>query len=1171
MAFIPWLYDPTTGNEKVAKVDLTSMVTGLLPATNMNVDNTSLDGSGSTLSVKALGITAAKLSVGVGTDWQQLVYDASSSALAWRTNTAIVQPCRVVATTNITISGPGTTIDGITLNTNDRVLLTGQSTASQNGCYVFNGSAVAMTRTTDTNAGTRLASGTMVQVWAGTIGANTIWILSTDSAITVGTTPLTFTKLNASSSGTVTTVSVVTANGVSGSVSNPTTTPAITITLGAITPTSVTMGGSAKTVNSITAAAQSLGTTQNATSELFAQYSNDALGPNIQFLKSRGTSVGTNTVIQSGDLIGEFDFFGVNSTPAIAVAAKIKAATDGSPGSSFVPGRLEFWTGTNIAAPVLAGMFANGGQFVLGNNPFLAPLSFQSITPAFQVLGASQAAASMALQMYAANALAPIIGFSKSRATSIGATGVATSNSDVIGRLEYQGINSSTSTADMGYFQLVQDGSAGSSFNPARFEWALSTNAIGPNTIATMNTTGLNIGGTPSTIFGVSSNHPIIDIADTAGAGNRWQIRNGVGATGGFEIYDFTNSKTRIMVQDDGNVNIGSASNPANNSRVYIFGGANGANVDVRGDATTSDQSTIELEGSDYDTNTQSIRMQYYGATNAFGTTLGYANTDLGVLAWQGINPQKAIIATFSNSDIHFGTNATEWMILSKLGDLGIHTTSPSANFQVNQATYGPGTVSNSASSGAITGVGTQFTNTFKIGDTITIGSETKTISAIGSDTSLTTAAFTSAHSNSTYSLAGGTRFQVFGNGNVTASGTFTASNFTGSSSGTNTGDQTVFHASGASHSAGIVPDPGSTAGTTKFLREDATWAVPSGGSGTVTSVGLSLPAIFSVSGSPVTTSGTLTATLASQTANYFFAAPNGTSGTPSFRAMVAADVPSLPASKITSGTIATARLGSGTASSSTVLLGNSTWGTVPNAGLTNSAITIAGTSTSLGGSIALDTITGLSTTGLVKRTGTNTLSIATSGTDYLAPFTSQTANYVFAAPNGTSGTPTFRAIVSADIPTLNQNTTGSAATLTTARTIQTNLASTSSASFNGSANITPGVTGTLPATNGGTGTNTAPTSGQILYSASGTTYTPTSLATINVPTKYSTTIGDGTTTVFTITHNLGTRDVIIRLRQTSSPYQYIDTVMQATTTNTATVSFTIAPTTNQYTVIIIG
>jgi len=64
--------------------------------------------------------------------------------------------------------------------------------------------------------------------------------------------------------------------------------------------------------------------------------------------------------------------------------------------------------------------------------------------------------------------------------------------------------------------------------------------------------------------------------------------------------------------------------------------------------------------------------------------------------------------------------------------------------------------------------------------------------------------------------------------------------------------------------------------------------------------------------------------------------------------------------------------------------------------------------------------------------------------------------------------------IKASDVPTLNQNTTGSAATLTTGRTIQTNLASTSAATFNGSANITPGVTGTLAVANGGTGQTTA-------------------------------------------------------------------------------------------------
>lgn len=83
---------------------------------------------------------------------------------------------------------------------------------------------------------------------------------------------------------------------------------------------------------------------------------------------------------------------------------------------------------------------------------------------------------------------------------------------------------------------------------------------------------------------------------------------------------------------------------------------------------------------------------------------------------------------------------------------------------------------------------------------------------------------------------------------------------------------------------------------------------------------------------------------------------------------------------------------------------------------------------------------------------------ITTSGTIDLQ-FDSQVANTFLAAPNGVSGTPTFRSIVAADVPTLNQNTTGSAATLTTPRNIN-------GVAFNGSANITvTAAAGTLTGT----------------------------------------------------------------------------------------------------------
>lgn len=78
-----------------------------------------------------------------------------------------------------------------------------------------------------------------------------------------------------------------------------------------------------------------------------------------------------------------------------------------------------------------------------------------------------------------------------------------------------------------------------------------------------------------------------------------------------------------------------------------------------------------------------------------------------------------------------------------------------------------------------------------------------------------------------------------------------------------------------------------------------------SGGTGGVTSVGLSLPGIFTVSGSPVTTTGTLTGTLATQTANTIFAGPTtGGAATPAFRSLVSADIPNNAAD--TSGKSAT-------------------------------------------------------------------------------------------------------------------------------------------------------------------------------------------------------------------------------------------------------------------------
>ena len=88
------------------------------------------------------------------------------------------------------------------------------------------------------------------------------------------------------------------------------------------------------------------------------------------------------------------------------------------------------------------------------------------------------------------------------------------------------------------------------------------------------------------------------------------------------------------------------------------------------------------------------------------------------------------------------------------------------------------------------------------------------------------------------------------------------------------------------------------------------TWQNYTSATGTVTSVGMTVPTGFSVSPSSITSSGTFAVNFGgSVTKNYVLASPSSAAGAPSWRALVAADIPSLDASKITSGTFADARI----------------------------------------------------------------------------------------------------------------------------------------------------------------------------------------------------------------------------------------------------------------------
>jgi hypothetical protein len=180
------------------------------------------------------------------------------------------QATRVVTTTNITLTGGApATVDGVTLSANNRVLVTGQTTGSQNGLYlvttVGSGSTGTWARTSDGNDTGEIEAGMIVMVTEGVIYADTQWKLITDDPITIGTTALTFTQnymANSISSGT--------SNVVVNSNANVTISSAGTANILTITSTGIYTSGLSSVTGNITVGNVSTGGLISATGNVQA-------------------------------------------------------------------------------------------------------------------------------------------------------------------------------------------------------------------------------------------------------------------------------------------------------------------------------------------------------------------------------------------------------------------------------------------------------------------------------------------------------------------------------------------------------------------------------------------------------------------------------------------------------------------------------------------------------------------------------------------------------------------------------------------------------------------------------------------------------------------------------------------------------------------------------------
>ncbi len=104
------------------------------------------------------------------------------------------QACRAASVADVNIASAPAAIGGVTLASGDRVLLKDQSAGAENGIYVFNGAASAMTRSSDADASAEVTQGMSTLIAEGT-NERKYFMLTTVDPITLGTTALVFAEV----------------------------------------------------------------------------------------------------------------------------------------------------------------------------------------------------------------------------------------------------------------------------------------------------------------------------------------------------------------------------------------------------------------------------------------------------------------------------------------------------------------------------------------------------------------------------------------------------------------------------------------------------------------------------------------------------------------------------------------------------------------------------------------------------------------------------------------------------------------------------------------------------------------------------------------------------------------------------------------------------------------
>ncbi len=248
------------------------------------------------------------------------------------------QSVKVATQSNLTLSSPGSTIDGVTMVNGDRVLVRAQTNAAENGIYVFNGSAAAMTRATDADSTTKLNGGAFFFVEEGTDANDGFVLQKPTGSYVLGTSLLSFVQF--SGTGQITAGAGMTKTGNQLDVVG--TANRITVNADSIDIASTYAGQSTITTLGTIATGTWNGTV------ISVAYGGTGASTLTGYLKGNGTSAFTgSSTIPGSDITGNISGNAANVTGTVAVA-------NGGTGATTLTGILK-GNGTSAISAATAG------------------------------------------------------------------------------------------------------------------------------------------------------------------------------------------------------------------------------------------------------------------------------------------------------------------------------------------------------------------------------------------------------------------------------------------------------------------------------------------------------------------------------------------------------------------------------------------------------------------------------------------------------------------------------------------------------------------------------------------------------------------------------------------------------------------------------------------------